>query len=535
VDCLGCGERVRWADFLILLADRKEGHMGEEAASISGPDLTQGISVAAVTAGTPLLGHVGGQAVLLVRLGADVLAVGATCTHYSGPLAEGIVVGDTIRCPWHHASFNLRTGVALRPPALNALPCWRVEQRDGMAFVREPLPAAPRPALAPTGLPQSVVIIGGGAAGNAAAETLREEGYPGPVTLLSADEAPPCDRPNLSKDYLAGSATEDWIPLRPLSFYATERIDLRLGTRVAAIEPAARALHLADGSRLPYGALLLATGAEPIPLAVPGAGMPHVHMLRTLRDGRALITAAAGARRAVVIGASFIGLEVAASLRARNIDVHVVAPEDRPMARIMGPAIGDMVRAIHERHGVTFHLGVTATAIDEAEVTLSNGERLAADLVVVGIGVRPATGLAERAGLATDRGVKVDEYLQTSVPGIFAAGDIARWPDQRTGAPIRVEHWVVAECQGQVAARNMLGRKQRFDAVPFFWSQHYDTTIAYVGHAEHWDQIAIDGDPSQQDCTATFWHEGKRRAVVTVGRDRDSLRAELAFEQEESA
>jgi NADPH-dependent 2,4-dienoyl-CoA reductase/sulfur reductase-like enzyme len=245
-----------------------------------------------------------------------------------------------------------------------------------------------------------------------------------------------------------------------------------------------------------------------------------------------LIAKAAGARHCVVIGASFIGLEVAASLRARQLAVHIVAPEARPMERVMGPAIGDMVRGIHEQHGVVFHLGATATAIDEHSVTLSTGERLAADLVVVGIGVRPATVLAEQAGLTVDRGVLVDEFLQTSAPGIFAAGDIARWPDRRTGIPIRVEHWVVAERQGQVAARNMLGRGERFDAVPFFWSQHYDTAISYVGHAEHWDRIEIDGDPAARDCTASFWDGEKKLAVVTVGRDRDSLDAEIAFERE---
>jgi 3-phenylpropionate/trans-cinnamate dioxygenase ferredoxin reductase subunit len=508
--------------------------MGAEETPTSGPDLAQGIPVADLTDGTPLLGHVGEQAVLLVRLGADVVAVGATCTHYGAPLAEGIVVSDTIRCPWHHACFSLLTGVALRPPALNPVPCWQVEQRNGVAFVREKLPAASRPALASADLPQSVVIIGGGAAGNAAAETFRREGYAGPVTLLSADEAPPCDRPNLSKDYLAGTAPEDWIPLRPLDFYAEQQIDLKLGARVAAIEPAARAVRLSDGSRLPYGALLLATGAEPVRPDVVGADLPHVHVLRTLADSRALIAASGQARRCVVVGCSFIGLEVAASLRVRNLAVDVVAPEDRPMARIMGPAIGDMVREIHEQHGVVFHLGATPVSIDRDSVTLSTGERLAADLVVVGVGVRPATALAEQAGLAVDRGVTVDEFLETSVRGIFAAGDIARWPDRRTGAPIRVEHWVVAERQGQVAARNMLGKRQRFDAVPFFWSQHYDTTIAYVGHAEHWDRIDIDGNPAARDCTVTFWRNGRKHAVVTVGRDRESLGAEFAFEQEAS-
>ena len=506
---------------------------GETAPS--GPDLSQGVAATSLVDGVPLLGHVGDQAVLLVRRGADVLAVGATCTHYSGPLAEGIVVDDTIRCPWHHACFSLRTGVALRPPALNALSRWRVEKVDGQVFVREELAAEPQPKLSTAGLPESVVIIGGGAAGNAAAETLRREGYAGPVTMLSADEAPPCDRPNLSKDYLAGTASEDWIPLRPLDFYQQQQIDLRLGARVAAIEPAARAVLLSDGSRLQYGSLLLAAGAEPIRLTVPGADLAHVHLLRTLADSKALIAALGTARQAVVIGASFIGLEVAASLRARHIAVDVVAPEARPMERVMGPAISDMVRKIHEEHGVMFHLGATATNIDRDCVTLSTGKRLAADLVVVGIGVRPAIALAEKAGLAVDRGVMVDEFLQTSVPGIYAAGDVARFPPWRKGASIRVEHWVVAERQGQVAARNILGRRERFNAVPFFWSQHYDTVISYVGHAESWDRIDIDGNIAAGDGAAHFWHQGQRQAVATVGRDQDSLRAELELEQETTA
>lgn len=505
--------------------------MSEGDTPVSGPDLTQGIAFADLADGVAFPGHVGDQPVLLVRRGQDVLAVAANCTHYGAPLADGIIVDDTIRCPWHHACFSLRTGAALRPPALNGLARWTTEQRDGRVFVGAPLTAEQRPTLAAADLPHSVVIIGGGAAGNAAAETLRQEGYDGPVTLLSADAAPPCDRPNLSKDYLAGSAPEDWIPLRPPGFYAEQRIELRLGVRVAAIEPAAKVVRLSDGSTVPYRALLIATGAEPIRLAVPGADLPHVHLLRTLADSRALIANAATARQCVVIGASFIGLEVAAALRTRGLGVCVVGPETRPLERIMGPALGDMVRAIHEEHGVVFHLGATAVAIGPDSVTLSTGERLAADLVVVGIGVHPAIALAEQAGLAIDRGVLVNEFLQTDTPDIFAAGDIARWPDPRTGARIRVEHWVVAERQGQVAARNMLGRHERFDAVPFFWSRHYDTTIAYVGHAERWDRIDIDGDPAARDCTATFWQDGKKAAVVTVGRDHDSLRAELAFER----
>jgi 3-phenylpropionate/trans-cinnamate dioxygenase ferredoxin reductase subunit len=406
-----------------------------------------------------------------------------------------------------------------------------VEQRDGLAFIHEQVQPAATPALAGADLPASIVIIGGGAAGYSAAQTLREEGYAGPVTVLSADAAPPCDRPNLSKDYLAGTAEADWIPLRGPEWYTENRIDLRLGARVTAIETSARAVLLANGSRLPYGALLLATGAEPVRLDVPGAASEHVRVLRSLADCDALIGRLDGARRCVVIGASFIGLEAAAALRTRGLDVHVIGREQRPMERVMGTAIGAMVQALHEQHGVTFHLGATVSEITPDSVTLSTGEKLGADLVVVGIGVRPALTLATDAGLAIDRGVVVDEFLQTSAAGVYAAGDIARWPDRHTGQAIRVEHWVVAERQGKVAALNMLGRRQRFDAVPFFWSQHYDVAISYVGHAERWDRVEINGDPAAQDCAVTFWQQGRKLAVVTVGRDLDSLHAENAFER----
>jgi NADPH-dependent 2,4-dienoyl-CoA reductase/sulfur reductase-like enzyme/nitrite reductase/ring-hydroxylating ferredoxin subunit len=507
--------------------------MAEASAEPTGPDLAEGVALADLADGGRLVGHAGSEPILLVRRGKDVFAVGAQCTHYNGPLGDGLVVGDTVRCPWHHACFDLRTGEALRAPALRPVTCWRVEQRGGKIFVREKLQqpkAEPRGKQA-GGAPDRIVIVGGGAAGFAAAEMLRRVHYQGSIVMLSNDDAPPVDRPNLSKDYLAGNAQEDWVPLRPDSFYAKNGIDLRLKTKVTGIDVQGRKVQLVDGSTVAYDRLLLATGAEPVRLTIPGADQPHVHTLRSLGDCKAIIDNVKAARRAVVMGASFIGLEVTASLRARGLEVHVVAPDKRPMERVLGPQMGDFIRALHEEHGVIFHLEDMATAIDGKHVTLKSGGTLEADLVVAGIGVRPRIALAEAAGLAIDRGVTVNAYLQTSEPTIFAAGDIARWPDPHLGEMIRVEHWVVAERQGQTAALNMLGYREKFDAVPFFWSQHYEVPINYVGHAEQWDELAIDGNIAGKDCLVRFRRSGRTLAVVTIFRDVESLEAELAMER----
>jgi NADPH-dependent 2,4-dienoyl-CoA reductase/sulfur reductase-like enzyme/nitrite reductase/ring-hydroxylating ferredoxin subunit len=507
--------------------------MTDTTSPLPGPDLARGVSLSRIPDDSILQGHAHGEPVVLARRGDELYAIGAFCSHYGAPLSDGLLVGDTVRCPWHHACFSLRTGEALRAPALDAISCWNVEQRDGTVYVGERLARAePPPSQAASGMPESVVIVGGGAAGNAAAETLRREGYSGRITMLSADASIPCDRPNLSKGYLAGTAMAESNSLRSLEFYRERDIDLLLNARVARIDTATHEVILTDGNRYVYHALLLATGAEPVRLDVPGSDLAHVHYLRTVADGETLVSKALVSRQAVVIGASFIGLEVTASLRARNIAVHVVAPDAVPMERILGAEVGKFIRRLHERNGVTFHLGTRVASIDERGVTLQTGECLAADVVVVGIGVRPSMSPAEDAGLVIDRGIVVDEYLESSTPGIFAAGDIARWPDRLTGERIRVEHWVVAERQGQTAARNILGRRERFDAVPFFWTEQYDFSLAYVGHAERFDEATLEGqlDAVTRDCTITYRRRGRTFAMAFVHRDLEGLRAELEFE-----
>jgi NADPH-dependent 2,4-dienoyl-CoA reductase/sulfur reductase-like enzyme/nitrite reductase/ring-hydroxylating ferredoxin subunit len=495
-------------------------------------DLTTGVAASALTDKGMILGRVGDEELVLVQSGTELFAVRAHCSHYRGPLVKGLVVGDTVRCPWHHACFSLRTGEALRAPALDPIACWRVEREGDRIFVREKLPEARPASSSARQRPSSIVIVGGGAAGVAAAEMLRRQGYDHPLTVISADADPPVDRPNLSKDFLAGEAQDDWIPLWPNDFYVDQRIELVLGRRVVSIDPARRTVRLDDGSDRPYGSLLLATGADPVQLTIPGADDDQVRYLRSFADSRVIVQRAATARHVVVVGASFIGLEVAASLRARGISVDVVAPESTPLERVMGVEVGRFVRSLHEAQGVTFHLGQTVARVDGRTVTLSGGGTLDSDFLVIGVGVRPASSIAEQAGLAMDRGIAVNEYLETSAPGIFAAGDVARWPDSHTGERIRVEHWVVAERQGQVAARNMLGGRERFDAVPFFWSQHYDVSIKYVGHAERWDEVFVDGSLEGRDCSVEYRRGGRTLAIATVGRDRENLEAEVGMERD---
>jgi NADPH-dependent 2,4-dienoyl-CoA reductase/sulfur reductase-like enzyme/nitrite reductase/ring-hydroxylating ferredoxin subunit len=492
-------------------------------------DLSKGIAASTLRDGGMILGHVGDDDVVLARSGTELFAVRAQCSHYRGPLVEGLIVGDTVRCPWHHACFSLRTGEALRAPALDPIPCWRVDREGDRVFVREKLPAT-QPSPAAGQMPASIVIVGGGAAGVAAAEMVRRRGYGGPVSLISADTDPPIDRPNLSKDFLAGEAQDDWIPLWPNDFYVEHRIDLMLNRRVSSLDTTKRTVRLDDGSERQYGALLLATGADPVRPPVPGAQDDRVRYLRSFADSRAIVERSATAKHVVVVGAGFIGLEVAASLRARGIVVDVVAPESTPLEKIVGTEVGRLVQSLHEKQGVTFHMGETVARIDGRTVTLSGGAAVDCDFVVMGVGVKPSLALAEQAGLAMDRGISVNEYLETSAPGVFAAGDVARWPDPYTGERIRVEHWVVAERQGQTAARNMLGARERFDAVPFFWSRHYDATINYVGHAERWDEVSIDGSLEALDCSIVYRRGGKILAIATIGRDRASLEAEARME-----
>ena len=497
---------------------------------LEGPDFSAGVAFADLSEGRPLLGHAGGEPVIVVRRGETLFATGAQCTHYGAPLRDGLVVGETLRCPWHHACFSLATGEALGAPALNPIASYDVSHEGDLVKVGKK--RGEPPARQPKVTPASVVLLGSGAAGAAAAETLRKEGYAGAIALVGGEA--PVDRPNLSKDYLAGNAPEEWIPLRDEAFYRSIDVELVTGDAARSLDLDRREVTLESGRKLSYGALLIATGSEPVRLPIPGADRPEVHVLRTLADSRSIVARAESGRRAVIVGGSFIGLEAAAALRARGVEVDLVAPDEVPLSRVLGPEVGAFVRALHEEKGVRFHLGRKPASIAEGSLKLDDGTELPHDFVVLGVGVRPRLALAEAAGLPVDRGIVVDDRL-LAAPGVWAAGDVARHPDPRSGRSVRIEHWVVAERMGQAAARNMLGAAEPYRDVPFFWSAHYDVTFNYVGHAESWDAIEIHGSLEKRDALIAYREGGRVAAVVTLGRDLASLEVEAAMERGDEA
>ena len=491
------------------------------------PDLFAGVDAGLAPEGGLLAGRVGDSEVVVARSGGRLYAVSATCTHLQAPLAKGLVAGGQVRCPWHHARFDLATGEAVGAPAFAPLGCFEVEERDGRIRVLGRRSPAPAPAV-PSGAPERVLVVGAGAAGFACAELLSRRGVGERVIVLSDDADAPYDRTFCSKQYLSGKAERAATSMADEG--AWPGVTLRVGARAEAIDLDAREVVLAGGERIGWDALVLATGAAPRRPDLPGFDGAGVHVLRTLADADAIVAAAGGARRVAVVGGSFIGLEAAAAMVARKLAVTLVSPEPVPLARVVGEAAGGFVRDAHAAHGVDLRLGREASRYDGRVLTLDDGSQVEADLVLLGLGVSPRVALAERAGLRIDAetgGVEVDDRLRASAPGVFAVGDIAAFPGA-AGARIRVEHWVHAQRQGQHVARLLMGEDAPFTDVPFFWTAQYDANLRYDGHVGEIGSTRVAGDVAAGDFAVTLVEDGRDGALVTVGRDLEALRWEAA-------
>jgi NADPH-dependent 2,4-dienoyl-CoA reductase/sulfur reductase-like enzyme/nitrite reductase/ring-hydroxylating ferredoxin subunit len=478
-----------------------------------------------------------GTRVLLACVGERLHAVSATCPHYGAPLAEGVLSGTRIVCPWHHACFNVTNGDVEEPPALDALVSYDVRVEGERVFVSIPVESQDQraPLLVKPEFdadPRRFIIIGAGAAGYSAAQTLREEGFRGRILMITRENRDPYDRPNLSKDYLQGHAEAEWMPLRPAEFFTEQGIEIVREREVLRVDADARTISLDDGQTLGYDALLVATGGSPVRLNIPGSDLKNIFVLRSFADADSIIETAQRSQRAVVVGASFIGMEAAYSLAERGLEVTVVAPSGEPFERTLGAEIGALFRRLHESHNVRFKLGSIVYRFEGSThvqaVVLESGERIETDMVVAGVGVHPATGFLNGVRLDDNGGVLVDARLRAA-EDLYAAGDIACYPDHRTGERVRIEHWRTAQQQGRTAAHNMLGRDIPFDGVPFFWTRQFDAGLLYVGHASAWDEIIYQGEVASCDFLAFYAKDDRVLAVAGMNRERDMAAVEELF------
>lgn len=464
--------------------------------------------------------RIGRRSVLLTLVDGEIHATGGKCPHYGAPLQEGVLLDHRLTCPWHTARFDVTSGTAISPPAFDDLARYAVKRANGLVYIRRvKQPGEEIEVRADKG---SYVIAGGGAAGFAAAVTLRKEGFDGRVIIATSEIELPYDRPSLSKEFLSGEMEPGWVPLKDEQFYADMKIEIFSGHQVYSVDPERREVLFANSATLRYDKLLLATGGVPRTPDIPGVHLPSFFLLRSFEDARVIRSVLEAGRRAVIIGAGFIGLEVAAALRSQGLEVHVAAPEKLPMENLLGEAIGNRLLKLHRDQGVRFHLGVFPEEIrgdaDVESVLLSDETVLPADLVIAGIGVVPAVHFLDDAGVVEGGAVPVDGMLRTKTPHIYAAGDIAAVPDPVTGKRRRVEHWVEAQRQGQHAARAMLGFSGEYRETPFFWTRQHDSTLAYVGFSRKYDRVVYRGDVEGDSFLAGYYRGKRLEAAAGTGR-----------------
>jgi NADPH-dependent 2,4-dienoyl-CoA reductase/sulfur reductase-like enzyme/nitrite reductase/ring-hydroxylating ferredoxin subunit len=457
-----------------------------------------------------------GNEVLLSKIDEHFYALGAHCTHYGALLSDGVINGDRIVCPWHHACFNAKTGDNLEPPANDSLPRYetKIDGENVIIYLPEKIEGNRVPALSVNDGSdrRKLVVIGGGAAGFSAVQSLRQEGFKGEIIFITQEDRFPYDRPNLSKDYLSGDITEQWLPLRNSEFYKEYGIETIINKKVAGINFARKTIDFENGINLKYDKILLATGAEAKKLNIPGEDLENVFTLRSFNDSNKIIEASKHSTKAIIIGASFIGLETAFSLRKRGLQVTVISQEEIPFERIFGREVGGLFKKQHEENGVNFRLSFSLKEFvgnkKVEAVLLQTGERIETDMVIIGVGVKPATSFLRNLNLLPDGSIKVNEYFEV-MEDVYAAGDIATYTDWRTGEDLRIEHWRTALQQGKIVARNMLGKKEKNRSVPFFWTSQAGLTINYVGHAKDWQEIIFKGDMTSQNFIA-FYTKGNK-------------------------
>jgi len=475
--------------------------------------------------GQPIARTLDGKEILLVRAGHRIYACGAKCTHYGAPLNSGLIADHSITCPWHNSVFNVASGEMILPPALDHLPAYPVKIENGHIFVGSPA-ISPFPPLTARD-PRTFVIIGAGAAGNAAAETLRRQAFAGRIIMITGEPDRPYDRPALSKDFLAGASKPQWLSLRSEKFYDQHQIELLTNSPVTAVDPDAHTVLCKSGEKIHFDRLLLATGGTPRKLDAPGTHLKNFFYLRSLADAKNILSAAQTAQKIVIIGSGLIGMEAAASLRAQNKEVHIVGRENSPLAHIFGDRVGRFFQHLHEQNGVKFLLAKTVREIVGEEsvqaVVLSDGSRIDANLVIAGLGITPAVDFLKNTNLVENGAVPVDARLQTRIEGIFAAGDIALVPTAPSNKPIRSEHWVVAERQGQHAAHTMLGSPNPYREIPFFWTRQYEISLRYIGCPGEYDRIAYRGSVENGQFLAGFYAANTLTAVLAMRMDKEII------------
>jgi NADPH-dependent 2,4-dienoyl-CoA reductase/sulfur reductase-like enzyme/nitrite reductase/ring-hydroxylating ferredoxin subunit len=481
---------------------------------------------------------VGDDKILLSKIAGVFYAVGGLCPHYGAPLDEGILHDGIVVCPWHHAFYDAKTGDVIEPPSLDSLPRYEVIIQGQNVVVKLPEVIPDRRVLIAKKQDlradkRTFVIVGAGGAGNAAAQTLREDDFKGRIVMITRENQAPYDRPMLSKDYMEGAAGEELVPLRSETFYKDNDIELMLQREVKLVDILKKLITFDNGENLAYDAVLLASGGVPKPFMVPGVELKNIFTLRSFEDSNKILESARTASHVGIIGSGFIGMETAHSLTKRKLSVTVIAPEDTPFQNVLGKKIGQMFRQLHEKAGVRFKMGAKVAKFEGSKnvqtIVLESGERIGADLVIVGTGVRPATDFLNGIDLLPDGSLTVDRFL-CAAENVYAAGDIATFPLPHREEKVRIEHWRTALQQGRVAGHNMAGKKTAYTSIPFFWTNQAGLYFRYVGHASEWDEIIIHGDIASQDFIAYYVKNNKVHAAAGNNREKEMAVIEVLMQ-----